>query len=93
MLPSPMLRLLRTSCWFSESDYPMVEGVSGAEWTVRSGNLWWHDHVGYYDTGVILYYREQREERDLSMPCGFTLFSASRDFGLRFQFDGQRVPL
>ena len=57
------------TCWFDDSDFRKVTGVTGGSWTVGSNNRWGPDHVGYTNLGVIQYYRDEGEA-----PCGFTMY-------------------
>ena len=62
------------SCWFQDSNYDPMSGVSGGAWRVTPGNNWGPDSVGYDYTPLIWYYREQRPMNDLPMPCGWTVY-------------------
>ena len=59
-------------CWFNGSAYDPAVAVTGGTWTVVS-NIWGDDFVGWTDVGVT-YYRQQRAQRGLPVPCGNTVY-------------------
>ena len=62
------------SCWFPNSEYEHAIGITGGTWETGDDNRWGPDSVGWYDTGLILYYRQQRSDMGLPMLCGWTAF-------------------
>ncbi len=60
-------------CWFPGSAQPPVSGVSGGSWSVGSDNRWGDDAVGW-TIGDFGYYQQERQARNLPLPCEADLF-------------------
>ena len=52
------------TCWFSGSKYTPFNSITGGTWTVKKGNIWGFDYVGYFQ-GPVTYYRAKGRA-----PCG-----------------------
>jgi len=61
------------SCWFQNSPFPKVAGVTGGTWTIGTDNRWGPDYVGW-SNDLFSYYQSQRVAMGLSMPCEFNMF-------------------
>ncbi|RMG20538.1 MAG: hypothetical protein D6732_28610 [Methanobacteriota archaeon] len=56
------------SCWFPGSQYSKDLQVDGSSWTVKNGNIWEPDQVGWKEEAVI-YYRQEALNGRVNLPC------------------------